>query len=1609
MNLLRRSVFGVLVFLTSAVAGRSEVIIQYFETRWDEMYQRLPEIAEIGYESIWTPPPGKSPIGGPYPYAYGGNVGYNSFDRFDLGDQPQRGNWETRYGSRTSLRNLVDNAHQSDIKIYPDFVFNHTGNGPNFDTYPGMKPQDFHVLADGAQPGGFKRADRMWQWDPANGTGGTLHQELVSLMDVVLEFDNRFQVGGANSVGYVADPAPFVRHAGDYDKYPYSNSGDALPAENSRQFMVRWINWLGYAMDYDGTRLDAPKHVYKDFFGMPNQTEALRNQTFIYNIQRNFKERRQARAKNTSVAGMNFDEMYQNDIRRDSALVFSEFFIGGVGEVDYWRSPTDPNWGIKTRYLDFPRKKGMMSDAFNGGNLAALSGMSGFSPEEGVMFAHSHDEGPPSKLELAYAYILTRVGVPVVYFSGNNLAQSQIGRTPGKNTWMEKGYDYALGDTVNGFQSTAIPNLIYVHNQFARGKEYNRWSEGDYFAYERYDDLNNNGSPDSGEGLMLVALNDSGGDITKSPIQTSFAPGTKLKDYTGRNPDTVTVNGSGQVTLRVPGGGGQGFVCYAPFNAEAPTGVDPLQFSAGGVAAGTMPWVIPAGRDGAAKPVRNIVRLTGDTVQIDVRYSNAGPQQNGETVDNVLVKWGQGRDLNGNGLIDNNGKSVVTGGFENTTKISDGLYRITATMTDAPEGLNVIKARVFNGRTGKPALFQTFTETVYVDRRGPDMVFENLNENETIEGARVVTINNPDRTLYNLTYSIDGGASQQADQVIRGKWRISLNGLSAGDHRITLNATEADYGPSRNVINTSTLTRNFKVDTGGSSIAINHANNAVLNEPFFKTTVTVPPGTETNNVKLFWNGYEQVYGPTDTGLRETTPGSGVFEIFFNGRYRQGGVNKLFTGAFVNGPNFFEAVVNPGTANENRVARRVVFNLFGQNLHDSDGDGLPDEIELPGFLDGTNPGPDVQWPGDNSKDLIPNFGESWSRLNAMAADTDYATSWDGDVDSDNDGTTNLQEVIKGFRISGNPYAYNIYNSSSVPPAAVGSYATSTLSMSNGDKIVTVTYRPNDGPLNGANSVIVNFTPIGGGSPQSFTMVGGPTEFTYSYMVPTNATSVNYTFTSGGNTDNSGGASWSASTSAAFVMDGQFDSQNFLVSDNGMRIYAAIRGNKLYTATWSPKGGNNDHVIFITDQFGNPVTVGPSTGSDSASNYTTWANGSNQGSGFDAWALSNGGSVSGQFTGDPAAAGIQGMSSKSFGLYAKGGATSSATAIRSFPALNVGDSIAFQWGINWDAGAAGGNKGFNLWAGTTHLLNVENAGNNNPGINVAGVSSGMGYGTQAMNWTITRTAANTLEVRATRRDGGVFTRTVTVSSSAPTRLEFYAANLDGSGAAADNDKRQPYFNELRIFRGGSVKGGLVYGGFNGTTNSKPWIQATPNAATQFGFKASGKNWMGNSGQALESELDLVEAFGSVPKTLYNRGSCLQWRLGRNDSVASPGIFRKLGQRHRNPRIPGAQHLIAQRRRSRRQVRCRQSGDDCFRQWQRGGRQLRLASLLHRRVGRRYLIGHREIQTECRRRGIRCRSLHQLEPPRLCQAGGKSCHGDDDLGQHLFPCLRHVGPGC
>ncbi len=53
---------------------------------------------------------------------------------------------------------------------------------------------------------------------------------------------------------------------------------------------------------------------------------------------------------------------------------------------------------------------------------------------------------------------------------------------------------------------------------------------------------------------------------------------------------------------------------------------------------------------------------------------------------------------------------------------------------------------------------------------------------------------------------------------------------------------------------------------------------------------------------------------------------------------------------------------------------------------------------------------------------------------------------------------------------------------------------------------------------------------------------------------------------------------------FVMDGVVDFPSYLLAAPGMTLYAAVRGDLLYVATWSPSAANgNDHFILVTDEL------------------------------------------------------------------------------------------------------------------------------------------------------------------------------------------------------------------------------------------------------------------------------------------------------------------------------------------------------------------------------------------------------------------------------------------
>src|ERR1041385_2277764 len=127
--------------LMAPLTARGEAMLQLFQVNWDELAQKMPEIAEAGYTSLWLPPPSK----GMSVYS----VGYDSFDPFDLGDKNQRGTTRTKYGTKAQLLAAVEMAHRFGLRVYFDNIMNHRAfDVPGYNTntptniYPGLSPGD---------------------------------------------------------------------------------------------------------------------------------------------------------------------------------------------------------------------------------------------------------------------------------------------------------------------------------------------------------------------------------------------------------------------------------------------------------------------------------------------------------------------------------------------------------------------------------------------------------------------------------------------------------------------------------------------------------------------------------------------------------------------------------------------------------------------------------------------------------------------------------------------------------------------------------------------------------------------------------------------------------------------------------------------------------------------------------------------------------------------------------------------------------------------------------------------------------------------------------------------------------------------------------------------------------------------------------------------------------------------------------------------------------------------------------------------------------------------------------------------------------------------------
>jgi glycosidase len=786
-------------FATESAAQNvsAPAILSWYETSYRTIERRGADLHAAGYGGIWIPPVGRAETGNT-------SVGYDVYDRFDLGSP---GN-STLYGTETGLKRTVRNTQKAGARVYVDLVWNHNG-------FADLGTPGFQ--ASGAYPGFVLTHPNAIDGDFHSGfAGGTNEGRLSGLIDIDHEtnfqyirnpvpgFANNIPAGTVPFFGELANipsennrrfypdqqqsghPIVFNPRTGQTNipLYDFNTSnpmgGDPVP-ENALGYLMRNARWLVQEVGIDGYRMDAIKHFEPWVLDYYDQA--------VYRA-----------IKKPLLNG-----------QTQHVFAFGEHLDGNSAAIQpYIRKDINPaqpgTVGGNRDALDFPLFFAMRDNLSNNGfnndwrNIVNASldrnddGLAN-NGSQGLSFVRSHDDFGAHLDTVAHAYILMRPGNAIVYFNGKEFGQGRDFPKDGR------------GDALGGQYGQAITKLVSLRNQYGRGNYLERWIDKETLVYER-------------QNSVLVGLNnrlDSGFDTRT--VNTSFAPGTPLIELTGNatnatlDPnndifDYIVVAPNGQATLRVPrnSNNGSGYVMYGPATPQGSMTISNVAFTLNPDTA--TPTTNGTARVNAIDVIRSSsFNVTLNTTPVTIPGYGRDIPADG---DNAIIKINDGVNINGNtgvDYVDPNGVwGTVSYAFENfVTKNSpligggDGQFIQTINAAALGEGYHFIEVRAFRQRNiSEPAVFSTFKRTVYVDLLPPDsdvksFTAQGLSQNRRVTAQSLdmtgdnihVFLNLPAGLTEAQIFSQVGGGSQ-GNQIDRDLWTKDFTNLTEGNHVITL-------------------------------------------------------------------------------------------------------------------------------------------------------------------------------------------------------------------------------------------------------------------------------------------------------------------------------------------------------------------------------------------------------------------------------------------------------------------------------------------------------------------------------------------------------------------------------------------------------------------------------------------------------------------------------------------------------------------------------------------------------------------------------------------------------------------------------------------------------
>ena len=797
-------------------------ILQYFESTYGTIENRMPDVFAAGYGSLYTPPPGRADSGNQ-------SVGYDQFNRFDLGSAGD----PTLYGTEDGLKAAVNAAHTAGLSYGIDFVMNHNGYSGT-----GTAAQNAAFEAAGGYPGFVETLQTTDPTAPGyntlgyNAVDGDYHsayatgdqdERLAGLIDIDHTTNWQFirqpttagnpsnipSAGSTNNpilasnAQYYTDTSGAAGAQTLYDpktgqttvRYNFNTTnpmaGTAV-TENAMGLLMRNAQWLVQDIGIDMFRLDATKNMEPFVLNyFDDAVYQASNRTLLDGTKENV---------------FSFGEYYDTNTTNLLSAVRKDI------------NPNTPNTvGGDRDTLDFPlffaMKANLTSNGYNNSwynvvNASLDTADDGLmNGSVGVKFAASADDTGADLSNTSYAYMLMLPGNAIVYDNEQQFGTDRSFPNTGR------------ADALGGAYGNQITNLVNIRDVYAQGNYEQRFLSKESYAFER-----------SKQSITLLS-NRSDNYVDQESFNTDFAAGTYLVELTGNAktyglPQVLQVqnnNTSGgyvNVSFLASNGGDHGYLVYG---LQAPQGAVTL----GGVSQVLKGNATPTLTGTADQQAyQNATTLLSD---IDVVKGNSfnvtlnttavtlpnGVRDKNADGDNALLKLDGGLDVNGNGHVDYTTPNTTSYGFEQFTGTnSPGLYSTTGNGTYAQtidttglsEGYHYVTVRAFRYRDdGGPAVYQDFKETIYVDRFKPVSAVDSFHPysgagnndiwiRSTDETANSVHsyLNLPATTTDSQILAMVSAGQGANDQIDRDVFKTGFNAVPNGNNVVTVVTYEID-------------------------------------------------------------------------------------------------------------------------------------------------------------------------------------------------------------------------------------------------------------------------------------------------------------------------------------------------------------------------------------------------------------------------------------------------------------------------------------------------------------------------------------------------------------------------------------------------------------------------------------------------------------------------------------------------------------------------------------------------------------------------------------------------------------------------------------------------